>query len=82
MYVKYLLTAQVCPILSAPIHGTFKKCSTKPMYGESCTFKCNEGYTMIGEDRRVCERHEGNSSTYWDGVQPECQGMLHTNQIT
>lgn len=39
-------------------------------YGDVVTFKCNEGYNLVGSSSRTCK-----TDNNWNGTQPTCQSM-------
>ena len=67
-----MLTA--CQPLTAPDNGDID-CSLgddgKPSLGDTCTFTCDDGYTLTGSVNRSCKIDET-----WSGTEPQCiRGM-------
>lgn len=46
------------------------------MYGSECRFTCNDGYTMVGSSKRVCEKNLESSTVLWTGKYTRCEGMF------
>ena len=40
-------------------------------YGQTATYSCNTGYTLVGSSTRTCQ-----ATGLWSGSTPTCQGML------
>lgn len=55
-----------CPWLSAPINGQVSPISSVP-FGQSATYTCSMGYTLIGDSTRKCQI-DGT----WSGSKPIC----------
>lgn len=61
-----------CPPLTAPENGNVEQ--SRPITAPDPAFySCNEGYTLIGDDRRFCV-----SAGFWTGEEPTCS-RKHTN---
>ena len=46
-------------------------CTNDNFYGSFCTYKCSEGYELIGNSVSKCTS-SGNGNTYWDNDAPTC----------
>ena len=69
-----------CPPPSAPVHGRTSSCvrnaQTRPItarqpFDSSCSFACNNGYTLSGSASRTCL-----VTGAWDGSDAECAGWF------
>ena len=40
-------------------------------FGQTATYSCNTGYTLVGGSTRTCQ-----STGVWSGSTPTCQGVL------
>ncbi|KAI0228681.1 hypothetical protein LSAT2_020842 [Lamellibrachia satsuma] len=69
--VVFNISTSPCDRLKAPSHGSFENCPSDPQYGETCTFRCDDGYTLTSSVPMVCERDEGR--TFWRGRIPSCK---------
>ncbi|KAK2179358.1 hypothetical protein NP493_495g02006 [Ridgeia piscesae] len=69
--VVFNISTAPCDRLEAPSHGSFENCPSDPQYGETCTFRCDDGYTLTSSVPLVCERDGGR--TYWRGHTPSCK---------
>ena len=59
-----------CPPLDGPDNGVID--CTGIVYGDTCSFTCDDGYELTGSDTRTCQS-DGN----WNGSEAECeQGIL------
>ena len=65
-----MLSIVRCPNLTQPINGMMN-CSLGddevPSYEDTCSFMCNTGYNLTGNETRLCEN---NSS--WTGSEVMC----------
>ena len=43
-------------------------CTNANHYESVCFFRCDDGYRLIGESRRVCQENQN-----WSGLSPVCQ---------
>lgn len=48
-----------CGRLDKPAHGRIVRCSSRPVYGDTCHFQCDSGYELIGSRSRTCELADG-----------------------
>ena len=55
-----------CSPLDPPVFGDIS-CSKDNKVGSECTFSCNVGYELLGDENRLCE-----DSHLWSGVMPRC----------
>ena len=67
--------AVICPSLSPPSNGIVN-CSLGadgvPSFQDTCSFKCNPGYELIGSVTRICK-----SDKSWSGTEAQCvKGIL------
>ncbi len=58
-----------CGSLANPRNGIVIGNST---FGSEVTYVCDQGYTISGNDSRVCQ-----SNGEWNGTAPECEGLSH-----
>ena len=68
LYIS-LLTAVVCGVLSNPVNGQVS--TTGTTFGQTATYTCNAGYSLVGGGTRTCQANE-----MWSGSVPTCQRML------
>jgi len=59
--------AASCPDLSDPENGNVEVSGTG--VGGTAIYSCDAGFTLLGEDRRVC-----TTDGLWSGSEPTCQG--------
>ena len=59
-------SAGQCPNLPNPSNGIVTLSGRN--LGSTATYKCNDGYKLIGEDKRTCQ----NDAT-WSGREPSCK---------
>lgn len=57
-----------CGSLVAPDNGFVNVPSTN--FGSTALYQCNNGFILIGDRTRVCQR-----SGSWSGTNPVCQGI-------
>ena len=55
-----------CSPLDPPVFGDIS-CSHDNKVGSKCSFTCNTGYELLGDEVRLCE-----DSHIWSGVMPRC----------
>ena len=55
-----------CGTLSAPSNGQVDDSVTT--FGAEAVYVCNEGFNLLGDDRRTC-----SLTRQWSGMPPECQ---------
>lgn len=58
-----------CPTLTSPRNGRLFG-GKRRVFGDEAYYVCNNGYKLIGEETRVCEKN-----TSWSGSMPHCQGI-------
>ena len=58
-----------CSSLTDPANGSFTH--TSGTFGQTATYSCNTGYTLVGDSTRTCQT-TGN----WSGSAPSCEGVL------
>ena len=66
-----------CPPLQPPRNGSSVQCSSSPVYGETCIFKCNQGMTSRGTRARTCVLSglsPSNAHVHWTGRDLTCKG--------
>lgn len=61
-----LFSAGQCPNLPNPNNGVVTLSGRN--LGSTATYKCNNGYELIGEDKRTCQ-----SDATWSGSEPSCK---------
>ncbi len=54
--------------ITAPVNG--EVLITSHLYGGSAKYKCNDGFTLMGDGMRNCTEDE--STVKWSGSQPQC----------
>ena len=59
-----------CGSLPDPANGSVNHTAGTSL-GQSANYRCNTGYTLVGDSTRTCQA-TGN----WSGSAPTCQGML------
>ena len=64
------LTVKDCGGLTDPANGQVSH-TDGTTFGETATYSCNAGYTLMGSSTRMCE-----ATGMWSGSAPTCQGML------
>ena len=67
LYIKVLFFASLvsCPSLTAPNNGMIN--CTGNMSGDPCTFSCDQGYELSGNETRTCQ-----INTTWSGDDVTC----------
>ncbi|KAG7283654.1 hypothetical protein CRUP_020427 [Coryphaenoides rupestris] len=63
-------TAIRCPVLDAPLDGALNCTHVDPTHAAQCSFACNQGYTLHGQQVVTCGLH-GN----WTAETPVCQAV-------
>ena len=69
VYKYQLVYAALCPPLTNPDNGVIN-CSLGddgPSYEDTCSFTCNTGYKLTGNDTRICQ-----SDRNWSGTDSVC----------
>ena len=75
LHVIFLILIVVdCGSLAAPANGSFTLTSGTT-FGQTATYNCNTGYSLVGDSSRMCQA-TGN----WSGSEPTCQSMYVTNR--
>ena len=54
--------------ITTPVNG--EVLITSHLYGGSAKYKCNDGFTLMGDGIMNCT--EGESTVKWSGSQPQC----------
>ena len=68
-YIIFLSSVSCTP-LDGPDNGVID--CTGSVYGDTCSFTCDDGYELIGSDTRTCQS-DGN----WNGSEAKCeQGIM------
>ena len=67
-YIHICFTVVRCSALNNPDNGHVTV--TSRVVGSTASYQCNRGYTLIGEEERVC-LPDGS----WSGYAPTCQGQ-------
>ena len=71
----FLHSIAICPKIFAPVGGTIScqlGANNVANPGETCQFKCDDGFTLTGSSSRTCQ----NDRT-WSGTEPMCgTGMI------
>ena len=68
-YNLLVLTAVDCGNLTDPAYGQVNH-TAGTKFGQTATYSCNTGYSLVGENTRTCQA-TGN----WSWSAPTCQGM-------
>ena len=69
-----LLAIQLsCGDLAVPDSGQFVL-SNGTYIGSIATYSCNEGYSLVGFEVRICQ-----ADRTWSGLAPTCESMLCKN---
>ena len=75
IHLCVLLFLVGCPMLTAHTNGNIT-CSLGddgfPTDGDTCSYTCNTGYVLSGNDMRTC-----GSDRSWTGSDPECLGTAN-----
>lgn len=71
---KFNVTSLACPKRPLLPNGVVEGCSQNPLFGESCSFRCDAGYALHGNRFRSCELVGNETVPYWTGDQTECLG--------
>ena len=66
MFFHYLFVAVGCGQLPDPLNGQVDISDT--IIGSFAVYTCNQGFVLIGQMRRVCQR-----TAQWSGNTPSCQ---------
>ena len=61
-----------CGSLDDPANGDVSVSSTT--FNSMATYSCNTGYTLTGDDMRMC-----TESSRWSGSEPTCAGIHCTH---
>ena len=73
----WLFSETTCPSVQWPRKMKTMSCPQGLAYGASCTFTCEPGYDMIGENKITCERNaSASTSGFWSSAPPTCDGKL------
>ena len=71
------VSAITCPPIPWSRKMKTVTCPPGLAYGATCTFACEAGYDIIGEDKVTCERgNETSASGTWSSEPPKCDGEL------
>jgi len=63
-----------CQLLTAPDNGMID--CTGSLFEDTCTFSCDDGYELTGNENRTCQ-----SDQTWSGTDPMCiQGVFIYSQ--
>ena len=68
--ISFFSTVVDCLTLSDPINGQVDQASGTT-FGETATYSCNTGYSLMGGSTRTCQ-----ATGEWSGSAPTCQRML------
>ncbi|ELU01359.1 hypothetical protein CAPTEDRAFT_228003 [Capitella teleta] len=71
---KYNVTTISCPRTLTPKNGVSTGCTSQPVYGETCRFRCNRGFRLTGSRSRTCDLADSQMHVYWTGNTPMCKG--------
>ena len=70
LHIAFLLSTVVdCGALTDPANGQVSH-PDGTTFGQTATYSCNTGYTLVGDSTRTCE------ATGWSGDAPTCERML------
>ena len=64
------LTAVNCGTLTNSTNGQVSY-TAGTTFGQTATYSCNTGYTLVGDSTRTCQ-----STGVWSGSTPICQGVF------
>ena len=70
MHNYLILTVVNCGVLTNPASGQVSH-TAGTTYGQTATYSCNTGYSLVGSSTRTCQA-TGN----WSGNSPTCQGIV------
>ena len=65
-----------CETLKNPANGRVSYAGGTT-YGQTATYSCNTGYTLVGGSAHTCQ-----STGDWSGSAPTCQGSLVVKLLT
>ena len=63
-----------CEMLNDPVNGVVTFPSN--LEGSMATYTCNNGYELVGEGSRMCERNPSTLFGVWSGIEPTCTGIF------
>lgn len=69
----YVLAAKTCPRVEGA--ANMRTSITRYSVGGSVTYTCDEHFTMVGKNKRICL-----SSGDWSGVAPICHSKERQNR--
>ena len=73
---QHFFTVVTCNPVYTAIAGGVVTCSDANRNGSQCTFTCNNGYQLVGNDTTLTCKHDGdgiNGTAAWDTTPPTCQ---------
>ena len=70
IHVSYFVSVIDCGPLDNPANGEVSVPSTA--FSFNATYSCNTGYTLTGDDMRMCME-----SGLWSGSEPICVGKIY-----
>ena len=71
LHIAFLFSTVVdCGALTDPANGQVSH-PDGTTFGQTATYSCNTGYTLVGDSTRTCEATEN-----WSGDAPTCERML------
>ena len=65
----FIFSANMCPELRDIAKGSVEVSGTT--VGSRATYRCNSGYTLVGNKVRTCQ-----SNRQWSGREPSCKGRF------
>ena len=71
---------QFCEPLDNPENGMVTLTST--LENSIAVYSCENGYQLVGEGSRTCERNSSTIPGVWSGNEPMCMGMLYLYNLT
>ena len=69
-FIVIFILVTECSSLSPPDNGDIKPgiCKTKPLHGQSCSYECDPGFTIVGSTSTTCD------NGHWPQGNFQCQG--------
>ena len=65
-----IIVVQFCELLLDPMNGTVN--TTDTLEGTVAGYSCMQGYILIGNESRVCQRNVDTLLGVWSGTEPTC----------
>ena len=74
LIICMLFLAIVCSTQSAPENGK-TTCNESSNFGDTCSFSCGDGFSLIGFSTSTCLDDDGNVDGDWSNPVPTCEGI-------